>query len=379
MQATWTNDRPLRVLHAIDVLAMGGAQALLLTLLRELKAAGRAESAVCAMTRRWADPDLVAAIEAAGATIAYAERGISDPRLPFAIARIARASGADLVHSHLSVANVGSRLAARLIRRPHVTTVHTMPGPLIEDSRARARADGLTARLSKVLVAPSVELADAYSSAFRVPRGRLRVIANAPSAEPPSNGFDRDAVRARLDSGGGFLVVCVARLQREKGIDDLVDAAALLHERLPGLRVAVAGDGPEGERFRQAIAASAAPVTLLGHRADVGDLLAAADAFVLPSRHEGLPISLLEAMAAGLPSVATAVGGIPSLVDDGTSGLLVPAADPPALAAALERLAGDRDLGRRLGAEAQRVVERDHSPAAVTAAYADIYEELAGR
>jgi glycosyltransferase involved in cell wall biosynthesis len=367
------------VLHAIDVLAMGGAQALLLTLLRELGVSGRAESTVCAMTSRWADPELVSAIRASGAQLEYAERGIGDPRLPFAIAGIARASRADVVHSHLSVANVGSRLAARLIRRPHVTTVHTMPGPLIEDSRARARADGLTARLSKVLVAPSVELADAYSAAFRVPRSRFRVIANAPSAAPPENGFDREGLRAQLGAGTGFLVVCVARLQREKGIDDLVEAAALLRDRVPGLRIAVAGDGPEDERFQQAISASGAPVTLLGHRGDIGSLLAAADAFVLPSRHEGLPISLLEAMAAGLPSVATAVGGIPSLVDNGGSGLLVPASDPPALAAALERLAGDGDLARRLGDEARRVVERDHSPAAVAGDYAAIYEELAGR
>src|SRR3954453_3159566 len=129
VQATWTNDRPLRVLHAIDVLAMGGAQALLLTLLRELKASGRAESAVCAMTGRWADPELVAAIGAAGARIEYAERGIGDPRLPFGIARIARASGADLVHSHLSVANVGSRLAARPFRPPPVATGRPAPAP----------------------------------------------------------------------------------------------------------------------------------------------------------------------------------------------------------------------------------------------------------
>jgi glycosyltransferase involved in cell wall biosynthesis len=321
----------------------------------------------------------VAAIEATETRIEYAERGIGDPRLPFRIAAIARASGAEVVHSHLSVANVGSRIAARMTRRPHVTTVHTMPGPLIEDSRARARADGLTARLSNVLVAPSVELADAYSAAFHVPRRRFRVIANAPSAAPPANGFDREALREQLDAGGAFLVLCVARLQRDKGIDDLVDAAALLRERVPGLRVAVAGDGPEGERFEQAIATSGAPVTLLGHRGDVGRLLAAADAFVLPSRHEGLPISLLEAMAAGLPSVATSVGGIPSLVDDGDSGLLVPASDPPALAAALERLAGDSALASRLGGAARRVVERDYSPAAVAAAYADIYDELGRR
>jgi glycosyltransferase involved in cell wall biosynthesis len=366
-------------MHAIDVLAMGGAQALLITLLRELASQSRAQSTVCAVTSRWSDPDLVAAIRATGAELEFVERGIGDPRLALGIARIARRSGAEVVHSHLTVANVGSRLAARLVRRPHVTTVHTMPGPLVEDSRARALADGATARLSKLLVAPSAEVADAYSAAYRVPRDRFRVVASAPAAAQP-DGLDREAVRAELAPGARFLVVCVARLQRDKGIGDLVAAAGQLAGRVDGLHVVVAGDGPERARLEDAIAAdgAAGSVTLLGHRGDVGRLLASADAFVLPSRHEGLPISLLEAMAAGLPSVATAVGGIPSLLKDGVSGLLVPAADPPALAGALERLAADAGLARRLGEEARRVVERDHSPAAVAAEYADIYSQLAG-
>ncbi|MEA2426954.1 MAG: hypothetical protein QOF37_582, partial [Thermoleophilaceae bacterium] len=305
---TWTNDRALRVLHAIDVLAMGGAQALLLTLLRELAAGGRAQSTVCAVTSRWSDPDLVAAIRGTGADLAFVERGIGDPRLALGMARVARHCGAEVVHSHLTVANVGSRLAARLVGRPHVTTVHTMPGPLVEDSRARALADGATARLSKLLVAPSAEVADAYASTYRVPRDRFRVVANAPSARRPHE-FDRDALRAELAPGARFLVVCVARLQRDKGIGDLVAAAGQLAGRVEGLHVIVAGDGPERARLEAEIAAGgvSGSVTLLGHRGDVGRLLAGADAFVLPSLHEGLPISLLEAMAAGLPAVATAV------------------------------------------------------------------------
>jgi glycosyltransferase involved in cell wall biosynthesis len=119
--------------------------------------------------------------------------------------------------------------------------------------------------------------------------------------------------------------MCVARLQPEKGIDELIDVAAELHALVPDARVFVAGEGPEETRLRDRVANERRgdAITLLGRRGDVGELLAAADAFCLPSRHEGVPLSLLEAMAAGLPCVATAVGGIPGLVTDGFSGLVV--------------------------------------------------------
>jgi glycosyltransferase involved in cell wall biosynthesis len=357
---------------------MGGAQALLLSLLRELRASGRAESLVLSMTSRWADTDLVAAIRHSGARLEFVDRGIDDPRLGLAIARLVHRWRAEVVHSHLSVANVGSRVGAWIAGRPHLTTVHTMPGPLMEDSRARALADGWSARLSALLVAPSVEVADAYAAEFKLPRERFRVVPNAPAAVDPGP-FAREALRAEIAPGAGKIVLCVARLQREKGIDDLVEAALRLGERAPGARVLVAGDGPERETLKAAVAASGAEerIALLGHRGDVARLLVAADAFVLPSRHEGLPISLLEGMAAGLPSVATAVGGIPGLVEDGVSGLLVAPDSPDQLADALARVLEDGELARRLGEAGRRVVEERHSPAAVAGAYADIYAELA--
>jgi glycosyltransferase involved in cell wall biosynthesis len=359
---------------------MGGAQALLLALLRELPAAGAGRNVVAAVTERWADPDLVGAIRATGARLEYLERGIADPRMAVSLARIARTSGAEVVHSHLSVSNVGSRAAARLLGLPHMATVHTMPGPLMEDSRARAFADGYSARLSAILAAPSVEVADAYSEAFRLRRSRFRVVPNAPATIDPGP-FDRDALRHEIAPGAAQVVTCVARLQREKGIDELLEAARLLGERLPGARIVVAGDGPERERLEAALSENGAGQTLrlLGHRSDIARLLVASDAFVLPSRHEGLPISLLEAMAAGLPSVATAVGGIPGLVEDGRSGLLVEAQDPPALADALGRVLSDGALAARLGAEGRRVVEERHSPGAVARQYAALYRELARR
>ena len=155
-------------------------------------------------------------------------------------------------------------------------------------------------------------------------------------------------------------------------------ATAALSPRLPGLRVAVAGSGPEEASLRAKVesAGLSGSFTLLGSRSDVGALLAAADAFCLPSRHEGLPISLLEAMQAGLACVATRVGGVPGMIADGVEGLLVEPDDPEELAAALGRVLGDADAGGAMGARARELVRERYDVAAAAAAYADIYDEL---
>ena len=117
-------------------------------------------------------------------------------------------------------------------------------------------------------------------------------------------------------------------------------------------------------------------VRLAGERDDVGELLAGADLFVLSSRSEGLPLSILEAMAAGLPVVASSVGGVPELVVEGETGLLVPPGDPHALAAAMERLLDDPALRRRLGAAGRTRVSEHFDLAVARRAHLDLYRAL---
>lgn len=371
-----------RVLHVIDSLRLGGAETLLAALVRELRRSGRSQNAVCVPDCGDADPGLVGLVgEHADELLWLPDLPLYDPRLYLALGRALTGFRAQVVHSHLSTANVASRAVALPLRRPHLATIHTVPGPSAEDSRLRALADGWSAWLSRRLVAPSAEVADAYRAAFHLPASRMRVIPNVPAAEPPGEGFDREGLRREI--GGEdveHLVLAVARLQPEKGIDDLVAAAAPLRARLPGLRVAVAGSGPEEEalRARIAVAGLEDAVSLLGTRSDVGALLAAADAFCLPSRHEGLPISLLEAMQAGLPCVATRVGGVPGVLDDGVNGVLVEPSDPETLAAALERVLTDRAEGSAMGAAARELVRERYAAAAAARAYADVYDELVG-
>src|SRR5207245_5777728 len=134
-------------------------------------------------------------------------------------------------------------------------------------------------------------------------------------------------------------------LGRLKGVDVLLRAAATL----PGLLVEVAGDGPE----RPGLEAIDPSATFLGWQPRLDDLLARWDVFALPSREEAFGIAALEAMAAGRPVVATRVGGLPELIEDGLTGLLVPPDDPAALAAALARLAADPALRARMGQAAR--------------------------
>jgi glycosyltransferase involved in cell wall biosynthesis len=370
-----------RVLHVIDALRIGGAEMLLVALVSELTRSGRARSAVCAFSRDAAEARLVADLgRSADALTLVPQSRLYDPRVIGAVLGAALRFKPDVIHSHLSGANATSRIVAALVRRPHATTIHTLPGPRSEDNRARRLAEGLTARLSNRLVAPSAEMAAAYAAAYHLPRSRFRIVANAPVAAPPP-GFDREAFRGGLLGGRpGRLVLCVARLEAEKGIDDLIAAAELLRATRPDVRVLVAGGGTEHERLRDRIERGGLgdSVQLLGPRTDVGQLLAAADAFCLPSRYEGLPVSLLEALAAGLPCVVTAVGAVPALVRDGESALVVPPAEPPQLARALELVLGDATLAARLGRMGQVLVREHHSLPAVAARYADLYEELIG-
>jgi glycosyltransferase involved in cell wall biosynthesis len=366
----------------IDSLRLGGAETLLAALVRQLRRSGRSWNAVCVPDSGDADPGLVGLVREHADEFRWLPAvPLYDPRLYLALGRALGATRAEVVHSHLSTANVASRAVAFPLRRPHVATIHTVPGPTAEDSRLRAWADGWSAWLSRRLVAPSAEVADAYRAAFHLPAARMRVIPNVPAAEAPAGGFDREALRREI--GGEdveHLVLAVARLQPEKGIDDLVSAAAALRTRLPGMRVAVAGSGPEEEALRTHIesAGLAGSFSLLGSRSDVGALLAAADAFCLPSRHEGLPISLLEAMQAGLVCVATRVGGVPGVIADGVDGVLVEPDDPEGLALALERVLRDPDAGKAMGAKARALVGERYAVDAATAAYADIYDELVG-
>jgi glycosyltransferase involved in cell wall biosynthesis len=212
--------------------------------------------------------------------------------------------------------------------------------------------------------------------AARVPDERIRLIWSAvdPDALRPS--ASREVLRERLGAAPGAPCLLVAaNLVRRKGVDVLLTALARL---ATPATLWVAGEGPE----RRPLEASASRLGLtdrvrfLGRRDDVPDLLEACDAFVLPSRQEGLGIAALEAMARGRAVVASSVGGLCDLVIDGETGLLVPPDDPEALAAALARVLTDPAFSERLGAAGALRVEDTFRADAMVASYEMLYREM---
>jgi glycosyltransferase involved in cell wall biosynthesis len=173
------------------------------------------------------------------------------------------------------------------------------------------------------------------------------------------------------------LVVSIGRLAEPKGYSHLLAALALIPPEERPLTL-IAGDGPErADLERQArVLGLGHDTRFLGNRRDVPALLAAADVFVLASLWEGLPLALLEAMAAGLPSVVTAVGGNPEVIDNGESGLLVPAADEPAFAAALRRLLRDPEQRRRMGQAARKKFNEQFSLRRFVETHENLYEAI---
>ena len=185
--------------------------------------------------------------------------------------------------------------------------------------------------------------------------------------------------RAHGFADSDFLVVSVARLDPQKDPLALIAAFAKALAGDPRAHLLLAGDGSLREAARQQAASLclAARVHFLGVQADVAGILSAADVFALSSSYEGNPMAVMEAMAAGLPVVATAVGGVPDIVAHGETGLLVPAGDRDAFAASLGRLAADPQRRRALG-EAARARAQAFGAGAMVAAYGGLFERLAG-
>jgi glycosyltransferase involved in cell wall biosynthesis len=174
--------------------------------------------------------------------------------------------------------------------------------------------------------------------------------------------------------------VGVGRLDPQKGFDVLVEATARMNGSSPPM-VVICGEGPARPDLEERIRALGlgGQVRLLGNRQDAKALIAAADAFCMPSRWEGSPLALHEALAAGRPVVAAAVGGIPELLTFGQAGLLVPPEDPGALAAAVGRILSDQPLAERLGARALEAAEAWPDAATTARRVADLYETILGR
>jgi glycosyltransferase involved in cell wall biosynthesis len=274
------------------------------------------------------------------------------------------------VDPHVCVINLQTPYCAlhatlAAVSMPKLRAVAIEHLPLPSRSRAAHRLKRMTSRHLAAHVAVSAHTAAAIAAEAGVARESILVV---------RNGVSEPAV-GRSDLGlPGPLVGGMGRFDRQKGFDVLIDALATL----PRVSAVVAGDGPERDALmRHARDRSLTDrFSIVPWTSDIGPFLRSLDLFVLPSRYEGLPLALLEAMAAGVPVVAADVGAVREAVVSGENGLLVPSEDAAALAAGIRRLLEDEPTRRLLGANARQTWQSEFTAERMQRSYVDLFTEL---
>lgn len=296
------------------------------------------------------------------------QKKVYDLRAVLRLNRYIRRHKIDIIHTHLEGADIVGGVAGLLARKPVVSTVHLSHNDIVGSSAAHKLLLKVTARwLCRRIAVVAENMREETASWLGVPLSKVVSIPNGvdTSRFQISPGFDRPAIKRTLAGGDGNypLVINVARLFPQKSQEYLIKAARIVLASAPEARFAIVGTGPRQAEIAALIHDEGLDdkMFLAGRRDDVPDVLAAADLFALSSMQEGLPVALLEALAAACPVVSTDVGGVSEIIRHNVTGLLVPPANPEAMAAAIIEMLADPERARTLAANGQELVQREYS------------------
>jgi glycosyltransferase involved in cell wall biosynthesis len=359
----------MRIAQMLDTLNWGGAQKMQLFLVKSLRPLG-IDVTVISLSHSPTSP-LPAELQAAGArVVTFPFPKLFSPISFLKLIGFLRRERFDLVQGYLTYSNIIGSLAGRLSGTPFLGSFRNAGYDSSRISARRAKigsfclrhfADGILANGYAVAEFGHRQVGADVS---------IDVLPNAVDASiiPQLSRDEKGSLRRELvGDAERTLVLSVGRLTPQKGFDHLLQAFARVHEAHPSVALVIAGDGRQRESLAAQIRALGLDghTFLLGQRDDVPRLLAVTDIYVNSSLLEGTPVSILEAMAAGLPIVATSVGDTPYLLESNT-GILVPPSDPEKLADALNALLSNSARRDALGKSAKAHVEKDHSPQAWT-------------
>ena len=365
----------LRVLLVADSLHVGGAERHVVGLAAALVAQGHRAEILCSV-----EGGLAPVARRAGVPVHAVGERVVKRRLSLSFARgVARASagGFDLVHAHM-YASAGAAALAGLGRGiPLVITEHSEAGWRGRGARLCAR---WVYRRAAQVIAVSHRIGRRLIAYDHVQPTRVRVILNG---LPPSRFAPEPAISDPLPVAFADrpLVGAVARLQREKGLADFIGAAAMIAPRAPSARFVVVGDGPQRRELGELAhrLGLGERLVFLGFQVGAPALIARFDVLVVPSLSEGSPLVVLEAMAAGVPIVATAVGGIPEQVRHGQEALLVPPSNPAALAGAVLELVADSARAQALADAGRQRLREDYAHDVMVRRTVAVYESVLRR
>ena len=362
----------------------GGVETHLLALLRKLPTDEFSFVIVSPVSRRFRE-----AAQSLGARITpFAHWSAFNPFALFELGRVLKREAVDLVHAQSPIAAAPGRLVARMLGLPAVVTVH-LPVTRYHGTRQTLRARSgrwiyvnldrfLNHAMTDLLVYVAGRVRDESVASGLAPAERSTVIPNGIDLEDFQGSADRDSLRRSFSvPQGASVITFIGRLDEQKGLDLLLDAAAHLETGVEGVEVWLIGDGPaRTELQRQATKLGIDDrVKFWGYQAQIERYLYASDIFALPSRYEGMPIVLLEALAAGIPCVVSRVGDNDLVVEDGKQGLVVPPNDVTALAKALNLLLLSPEMRRQMSEAAVRR-SGDFSDEHMAQRYAEMYRTL---
>jgi glycosyltransferase involved in cell wall biosynthesis len=302
-------------------------------------------------------------------------KGRADWRAVRQIEEYIQEDSVDLVHTHGYKADLYGYLAAWRCHKPVVATCHNWVGGTAALGIYN-HLDRMALKKFNALAAVSDAVAQRLL-AFGVPAEKIKTVANGIDV----TAFERAHPLPLLKAEGSTVVGVVARLDLQKGFEYLLRAARELCKTFPDLKIVIAGEGPDRNAIEEIIEQYGlqSSVVLAGQQSNMPAVYAAMDIFVLPSLNEGLPMTVLEAMAASKPVIATRVGAIPSVIKDSENGLLVAPKDPEGLQNAIASLLNDPERRRRLGDQAHAWVSQNYTSEAMALKYREMYEEVLGK
>lgn len=361
---------PLRICHLVSGDGWGGLEAVVLNL-------------ICGQTaRRELEPSLVILNEGRLARLAreaglpvrvVPETGMNVWKLARALDRVLSDLAPTIIHTHRYKEQFLSYILAWRHGARCVATIHGCEPPsALSDRLAVAIRDTINFILARLVKTRFVAVSEDLRQRYRVSPERCTIIPNGIRVQDLT---PRPEIPMKTEQSSATVIGWIGRMVPVKGLTTLLDAVAEMSVGSQPLRVLLVGDGPE----RMALEARAERlgikelVHFVGFVSNPESFLMDMDIFALPSLHEGIPMVLLEAFAAGVPVVASAVGGIPDMIGDSDAAYLVPSSSPEAWAAALTELIADREKARMMGKQGRRLVEEHFSIESVVKRYIEVY------
>jgi glycosyltransferase involved in cell wall biosynthesis len=365
----------VKVLHLIDHMGLGGEQ----RVVQDLSFMHGPEVEPVAWSLRSHElPGVTERMAAAGVPYRAFGLAASDPLPALGIRRALRHTEPDVIHMHLEASTLVGTLAALSLPTPRPVLVASVANDPYRQSGFHRWVGRRLAPFMDLHITHSRGIRDSVLRAYGGRPRRVEVVSLGIDLDRFHRHLADPARVAEYRAGAAPVVGAIGRLVPQKAMHVLIDATPALLAAHPELRVLIVGDGPlraelEARAGRLGVAGA---VRFAGYQEDVVSAYAAMDVFVLPSRDEGFGLVFLEAMAVGVPVVGTRVVGSEDAVEDGVTGLLVPYADPSALAAAVGGILSSPDLARRLRDTASERVRRVYSREQCAARVEELYREL---